>query len=139
VIANSIEEMETKYIDHPRTASQRVKKAPAKKGVSSKKAKEKEEKKQVKKAARKAVKKKSPLTQSLYKVSKELKEVVHEDEISRPEATKKVWDYIKKRGLQDPNNKRMINPDKNLAKVFGSKEPIDMMKMAGKLSKHLLK
>jgi DNA topoisomerase-1 len=36
-------------------------------------------------------------------------------------------------------NKRMIVPDKKLAKVFGSKESIDMMKLAGKLGKHLEK
>ena len=52
-----------------------------------------------------------------------------------PETTKKLWDYIKANNLQDPNNKRLICPDAKLAKVLGD-EPIDMMKMAGKLSKH---
>jgi chromatin remodeling complex protein RSC6 len=48
-----------------------------------------------------------------------------------------MWDYIKKHKLQDIKNKRLINPDAKLAKVLGSKEPIDMMKLSGAISKHI--
>ncbi len=56
--------------------------------------------------------------------------------MSRPEVTKKVWEYIKKHDLQNPKNKRQIVPDAKLAKVFGNKEPIDMMQLARVLSPH---
>jgi DNA topoisomerase-1 len=72
-----------------------------------------------------------------YKLSKELEAVVNEKELSRGDILKKVWDYIKKHKLQDPKNKRLIVPDAKLAKVFGSKESIDMMKLAGILKDHM--
>jgi len=50
---------------------------------------------------------------------------------------KKVWEYIKANDLQDPKNKRLIVPDKKLAKIFGDSKPIDMMKLAGLLGKHI--
>lgn len=136
VIANSIEELDTKYENHPRTASQvKKKKTTAKKETKTTKAK-KEPKKGKAKASKTA---KKTRTDVLYKVSKELQDVIGVEEISRTEMTKKIWEYIKAHDLQDPKNKRMIVPDKKLAKVFGSKESIDMMKLAGKLGKHLEK
>lgn len=60
------------------------------------------------------------------------------ESLSRPEVTKKLWEYIKSNNLQDPKNKRIIKPDAKLAKVIG-KNPIDMMKLASALSKHLKK
>lgn len=55
----------------------------------------------------------------------------------RTEVMKKLWDYIKKHKLQDPQNKRNIIPDQKLAKVFGSSQPINMFKMTSKVSTHL--
>ncbi len=55
----------------------------------------------------------------------------------RTEVMKKLWDYIKKHKLQDPQNKRNIIPDQKLAKVFGSTAPINMFKMTSKVSTHL--
>lgn len=69
--------------------------------------------------------------------SEALAEVIGREAIPRTEVMKKLWDYIKKHKLQDPNNKRNINPDPKLAKVFGSPQPIDMFKMTSKISKHL--
>lgn len=66
-----------------------------------------------------------------------LAEVVGKGPMPRTEITKKLWDYIKKYKLQDPNNKRNIKPDPKLAKVFGSSAAIDMFKMVSKISKHL--
>lgn len=66
-----------------------------------------------------------------------LAEVIGPTPIPRTEVMKKLWDYIKKNKLQDQTNKRNINPDAKLAKVFGSPAPIDMFKMTSKISKHL--
>ena len=57
----------------------------------------------------------------------------------RTEVIKKVWEYIRAHGLQDTKNKRLINPDDALSKVFGNKEPLDMFKMTGVLSTHMKK
>ena len=54
-------------------------------------------------------------------------------------SNKKIWDYIKKNNLQDPTNKRNINPDDKLAKVFGSKNAVDMFQMTKLVSKHIVK
>lgn len=73
------------------------------------------------------------------KISDELAQITGKGPMPRTEITKKLWDYIKANGLQDKKNKRLINPDPKLAKVFGSSQPIDMFKMPGKLSKHITK
>jgi chromatin remodeling complex protein RSC6 len=70
-------------------------------------------------------------------VSEALAEIVGKGPMARTEVTKRLWDYIKKNKLQDKTNKRNINPDQKLAKVFGSTKPIDMFKMTSKVSKHL--
>ena len=72
-----------------------------------------------------------------YTLSQDLAHLLGEKKLSRPEATKKIWDYIKKNKLQDPKNKRLIVPDAKLAKVFGSKKSLDMFKLAAVLSEHL--
>jgi len=70
-------------------------------------------------------------------ISSELAEVVGEGPMPRTEVTKKLWEYIKKRKLQDPNNMRNIIPDNKLSKVFGSKRAINMFDMTKKVNKHL--
>lgn len=70
------------------------------------------------------------------KPSPELATVVGAHPISRPAATKKMWDYIKKNGLQDAENRRMINPDSVLAPVLG-KGQVSMFEVAKQLNKHL--
>ena len=71
--------------------------------------------------------------------SKELAEIVGKEKITRGQVTKKLWEYIKSNNLQDPKNKRNIVPDEKLAKVFGHKDPIDMMQLAKVISKNLEK
>jgi chromatin remodeling complex protein RSC6 len=66
-----------------------------------------------------------------------LAEVVGNKPMPRTEVTKKLWDYIKKHGLQDAKNKRMINPDAKLAAVFGGKKPVSMFEMTKLVSKHI--
>lgn len=65
-----------------------------------------------------------------------LAEIVGEKAIPRTEVTKKVWAYIKKNGLQDKTNKRMINADDKLMKLFGKKQ-VSMFEMTKLVSKHL--
>jgi len=71
------------------------------------------------------------------KVSKDLAVVVGKGPMPRTEVTKKLWSYIKRKKLQDPENRRNINPDSALSKVFGSKRAINMFKMTKLISKHL--
>ncbi len=69
--------------------------------------------------------------------SASLAEVVGAKPIPRTEVTKKLWAYIKKNGLQDKKNKRMINADDNLKVVFGGKASVNMFAMTKLVSKHL--
>ena len=66
----------------------------------------------------------------------ELSAVIGAEPVARPTAVKKIWDYIKKNGLQDKVNKRNINADEKLLKMFG-KPQITMFELAGILGKHL--
>ena len=66
-----------------------------------------------------------------------LAEVVGSKPIPRTEVTKKLWAYIKKNGLQDQKNKRMINADPTLKTVFGGKASVNMFDMTKLVSKHL--
>ena len=66
-----------------------------------------------------------------------LSEVVGSKAIPRTEVTKKLWAYIKKNGLQDKKNKRMINSDDTLKAVFGGKKTVNMFKMTKLVSKHV--
>jgi upstream activation factor subunit UAF30 len=70
-------------------------------------------------------------------ISPELAAVVGNGPMPRSEVTKKIWVYIKEKGLQDPKNKRNINADENLKKVFGGKATVSMFEMTKLLSKHL--
>jgi chromatin remodeling complex protein RSC6 len=68
--------------------------------------------------------------------SPELAEIVGKDDLPRSEVVKKVWDYIKKNDLQDTKDRRQINADDALAKVFGKKSA-SMFEMNKYLSAHL--
>jgi chromatin remodeling complex protein RSC6 len=64
-------------------------------------------------------------------------EVVGSKPIPRTEVTKRLWGYIKKNGLQDKKNRRMINADENLKAVFGGKSSVNMFEMTKLVNKHL--
>ena len=66
-----------------------------------------------------------------------LSEVVGNKPMPRTEVTKKLWAYIKKQGLQDAKNKRMINADAKLTAVFGGKKQVSMFEMTKLVSGHL--
>jgi len=115
-----------------------AKKKPAKKKVAKKKvAKKKVAKKKpaVKKA--KAKRKPNPAFMRPMNLSADLGAVVGGDPKPRTEVTKKLWAYIKKNGLQDKVNRRMINADDKLTRVFGGKKKVSMFEMTKLVSKHM--
>jgi chromatin remodeling complex protein RSC6 len=69
--------------------------------------------------------------------SAELAEIVGKADLPRSEVVSKVWAYIKKNDLQDAKDRRKINADDKLAKVFGKKSS-DMFEMNKHLSRHLI-
>ena len=92
-----------------------------------------------KKAAKKAAKPRKANAAFMKPVtpSAALAEVVGNKAIPRTEVTKKLWAYIKKNGLQDKTNKRMIKADAALKVVFGGKATVNMFEMTKLVSKHL--
>ncbi|MGH9867271.1 MAG: SWIB/MDM2 domain-containing protein [Candidatus Polarisedimenticolia bacterium] len=66
-----------------------------------------------------------------------LSEVVGSKPLPRTEVTKKLWAYIKKQGLQDAKNRRMINADAKLGPIFGGKKQVSMFEMTKLVSKHM--
>ena len=69
--------------------------------------------------------------------SSTLAAVVGNSPMPRTEVTSKLWGYIKKNGLQDKTNKRMINADEKLKDVFGGKKQVSMFEMTKLVAKHL--
>jgi chromatin remodeling complex protein RSC6 len=111
-------------------AAKTAKKTAAKKPAAKKAA--------VKKAAKKAPARKPnaafmrPVTPSAT-----LAAVIGDKPVPRTEITKKLWAYIKKQGLQDAKNRRMINADDKLKPVFGGKSQVSMFDMTKLVGKHL--
>jgi upstream activation factor subunit UAF30 len=69
--------------------------------------------------------------------SSELAEVVGSSAMPRTEITKRLWQYIKRRGLQDKTNRRMINADENLRPIFGGRRQVSMFDMTRMVNQHL--
>ena len=114
------------------TAKKAAKKAPAKKAAAKKAP--------AKKAAAKkpaAKRKPNPAFMKPMTPSAELAAVIGPKPRPRSEVAKSLWDYIKKNKLQDTKNKRNINADENLKKVFGGKKTVSMFEMTALVSKHL--
>jgi DNA topoisomerase-3 len=102
-------------------------------------------------AAKKVVAKKAPAKKATTKTaaiktprkpaagltpSAALAAVIGSDAVARTEVVKKLWDYIKAQGLQDPKDKRSIKADAKLKPVFG-KDKVTMFEIAGLIGKHL--
>jgi DNA topoisomerase-3 len=68
--------------------------------------------------------------------SAQLAAVIGTEPVARPEAVKKMWDYIKAHNLQDPQDKRTIVADDKLRAVFG-KDRVGMFELTGILGQHL--
>jgi upstream activation factor subunit UAF30 len=96
-------------------------------------------KKAAKKTAKKKTAKRKPNAAFMRALtpSAQLAEVVGTKAIPRTEVVKKLWVYIKKHGLQDSKNRRMINADENLKPIFGGKKQVSMFEMTKHISKHL--
>ena len=69
--------------------------------------------------------------------SASLSAVVGSSPLPRTEITKRLWAYIKRKGLQDNKNRRMINADDSLRPVFGGKRQVSMFEMTKLVNKHL--
>lgn len=122
--------------------AKKAKKAPKKKAArkAAKKSAKKAARKVVRKAARKpAAKKRTPNPAFMRPVtpSATLAPIVGDKPIPRTEVTKRLWAYIRKNGLQDQKNKRMINADAALAAVFGGRSSVSMFEMTKLVGKHL--
>ena len=65
--------------------------------------------------------------------------VVGAKPLPRTELTKKLWEYIKKNGLQDKKVKTQINADDKLKAIFGGKKAVSMFEMTKLVSAHLVK
>jgi len=68
--------------------------------------------------------------------SAELAEIVGAADLPRSEVVSKVWEYIKKHDLQDAKDRRQINADDKLQKIFGKKSA-SMFEMNKHLAKHV--
>jgi upstream activation factor subunit UAF30 len=124
-------------------AAKKAKKA-AKKGGAKKAAKKGGAKKAAKKApAKKAAKKGGAKRKpnAAFMAPKQpdemLAAVVGNTPIPRTEITKKLWAYIKRNGLQDAKERRMINADDKLKPVFGNKAKVSMFEMTKLVNKHI--
>ncbi|MEO8879809.1 MAG: SWIB/MDM2 domain-containing protein [Gemmatimonadaceae bacterium] len=95
----------------------------------------------VKKAAKKAAPKKKRTPNAAFmkpmQPDEALAAVVGSGPLPRTEITKKLWQYIKKNGLQDAKVRRNINADDKLLKVFGGKKQVSMFEMTKLVNKHI--
>ncbi len=116
------------------------KKSSAKKSSSKSAAKKSTAKKSsAKKPAKKKAAKRVPSAAFMKPMtpSAQLATVVGTAPLPRTEVTKKLWAYIKRKGLQDAKNRRMINADDNLRPVFGGSKQVSMFEMTRLVNKHL--
>jgi len=96
-------------------------------------------KKAKKKVVKKAGKKRKPNAAFMKPMMPDaaLGAVVGNKAMPRTEITKKLWQYIKKHKLQDKKNRRMINADEKMGKVFNGKKQVSMFEMTKLASKHM--
>ena len=69
-------------------------------------------------------------------LSAELEAVVGKGPMPRSQVVKKLWEYIKKHDLQNPENKRNIFADDLLMPLFVQKE-VNMFEMTKLVSPHI--
>ena len=117
------------------TAKKTAKKSTAKKSTAKKAA----PKKATRKAAKKSGAKRAPNPAFMRPMQPDadLAAVVGGTPQPRTEVTKKIWAYIKKNNLQDAKERRMINADDKLRRVFGGKGRVSMFEMTKLVNNHL--
>ena len=142
-LAWNAEEDKVVFEFEPRKSKFPPRKTPVKFVAGAKTAAGKTAAKSTKAPAKKAAAKKTAAVKTPRKAavgnltpSADLAAVIGTDKVARTEVVKKLWDYIKAQGLQDPTNKRAINADAKLKPVFG-KDQITMFELAGLIGKHL--
>ncbi len=124
-----------------------TKKKAAKKGsrkATRKKSAAKKKTRARKSAPRRAAKKKTrtkrapnPAFMKPMQPSAQLSNVVGSSPMPRTEVTKKLWQYIKRKNLQDPKERRFIIADENLKPIFNGKGRVSMFDMTKLVNKHL--
>ena len=116
----------------------KVAKKATKRGAKKKTVKRKVAKKATKKKGGKKKRKVNSAFMKKFTTSPQLKAIVGASKISRPHATKKVWEYIRKHKLQDKRNRRQINVGGTaLGKLFSGKKSISMFEIAKGINKHI--
>ncbi len=124
-----------KKVTKKKKVVRKAKKKPAKKKKVTKK---KKVVRKAKKPAKKKKRKANPAFMKNFKASSTLQAVVGASSISRPQATKKIWEYIRKHGLQDKKNRRQINVGGTaLGKLFPGKKSVSMFDLPKGVSRHL--
>ena len=116
-----------------------ARKSSAKKGAAKKGGARKSAKSGAKKGGAKKAAKRTPNAAFMKAMnpSPQLSTVVGSAPLPRTEVTKKLWAYIKRKGLQDAKNRRQINADENLKPIFGGKSSVSMFGMTKLVNKHL--
>ena len=71
------------------------------------------------------------------KPDEQLAAVVGSGEKTRADITKAIWAYVKENGLQDETDKRKINADDKLKKVFDGKDQVTMFEMTKLVNQHV--
>ncbi len=89
--------------------------------------------------SKKPAKKLNPALMQPVQPDEVLAAIVGSKPIPRSEITKKLWDYIKKNGLQDSKVRTNINADAALKVVFGGKNKVTMFEMTKLVSAHIKK
>jgi chromatin remodeling complex protein RSC6 len=122
-----------------RGAKKGAKKSSAKKGAAKRGGAKKSAKSGARKKAKKSGAKRTPNAAFMKPMtpSAQLSTVVGSSPLPRTEVTKKLWAYIKRKGLQDAKNRRNINADENLKPIFGGKSQVSMFEMTKLVNKHL--
>lgn len=79
----------------------------------------------------------NPALMKPLKLSAELEAVVGKGPLPRGQVVKKLWEHIKGKNLQNPNNKRNIIADEKLLPLFDGKKEVNMFEMTKLVSKHM--
>ena len=120
-----------------KAAKRKVKKKKATKRKAAKRKVTKKKKAAKKKAKKKSKRKPNPAFMRPLQPDALLAAVVGSKPLPRTEVTKQLWHYIRKNGLQDSVNRRMINADANLKAIFNGKSQVSMFEMTKLLSRHM--
>jgi flagellar biosynthesis GTPase FlhF len=120
-----------------KAAKKRPKKKATRRKAAKKRPKRKAAKRKVAKKKKRVKRKPSAAFMRPVQPDAALAAVVGSTPIPRTQITKKLWTYIKRRGLQDSKNRRMINADDNLRRVFNGRSQVSMFEMTKLVSRHV--